>query len=73
MKNVTDYYNRIFSHDVLDDLKKIFRASLCIPDPEKRSYDLLDITPWSTKTKSHFTDPETLQDIGNFTLFQRIK
>ena len=38
-------------------------VSLCIPNPEKTFYDLLDISTWGTKTQRHLTDSETQADI----------
>ena len=40
-----------------------YRASLCIPNPDRKFYELLEITHWSRKTKNHLTDLETLTDI----------
>ena len=44
-------------------------ATLCIPDPEKKVYDVLEITYWPPKTKAHFMKPETVIDVGEFATF----
>ena len=41
-----------------------FRATLCIPNPEKKFYDMIETTNWAEKTKRHLSDRETLQDLG---------
>ena len=41
-----------------------YRATLCIPNPEKRFYDLVETTYWAEKTKNHMYDPDTLKDLG---------
>ena len=46
------------------DLEPRYRASLCIPDPEKSFYDLVDITNWAPKTRAHFQEIPTIQDIA---------
>ena len=45
-----------------------YRATLCIPNPEKVYYDLVETTFWADKTRDHMYDPETLRDIGKHTL-----
>jgi hypothetical protein len=39
------------------------RATLCIPDQENTTYDLVDTTHWAAKTRRHLSDEETLRDM----------
>ena len=39
------------------------RATLCVFDPDKRTYDLVDTTHWAAKTRRHLSDSETLRDM----------
>ena len=40
-----------------------FEATICVPNPEKKFYDLLEISSWVPKTRRHMTDPDTQSDI----------
>jgi len=41
-----------------------YRATLCIPNPEKTCYDLVATGSWAEKTRGHLSAAETLEDIG---------
>ena len=41
-----------------------YRATLCIPNPEKRFYDVVETTNWPDKTRKHLSNEKTLQDLG---------
>ena len=43
-----------------------YRATLCIPNPDKKFYDLVETTNWVEKTRKHMSDIDTLQDLGWF-------